>query len=190
MRTKMKKAPLDLAVGEDVYEAVMEAVKPFQEQEGCLKSGLCLYSGYFAVRELRKRGLNAQIQAGSAQWPLITPEMDDGVRPTHFGYVWGEVPVDPFKIAQGLLPEMHVWAAIAETGLVVDMAAGWFPAQAKAIQNFDWPGPKPPKFVWATAEQMPDWAVYQPAEDAIRLTLGLVYRMFGYPGLFDIGIGR
>src|SRR5262249_18402555 len=28
------------------------------------------------------------IQAGSAQWPRIRPEMDDGVSPTHFAYEW------------------------------------------------------------------------------------------------------
>lgn len=167
---------------EEVYEAVVELTK---EVPGMAEStGGCVYYAMFTVEVLRKRGIFAVPQAGSAGWPRIRPEEDDGVMATHFSYMW--TPNEPRSIAalmSGNLPEMHAWAVIPAVPLdqteVVDMAAGLFPVQAKTLCGYEWPGPKPPKYLWARAKEKPPGVLYNADPEACRFLIEIIGTMFG-----------
>jgi len=165
-------------------EAIFEEVKKRIDTDSTLKemspSGRCFFYGIRTVEALRKHGLAAILQAGSCQWPRITPEQDDGKCATHFGYVWS--PGEGQSVlarAMGVMPEMHVWAALPNEGEIVDFTTGFFPEQARIIGNFDWPGPKPPKFVWATTSEIPRGVVYRAEMEAIKFALLSAARLYG-----------
>lgn len=158
---------------EAVFQTVQAKVRRVPASYGD-QAGLCLVWALGAVLELRKRGETAIIQAGTASWPLIEPADDDGVRPTHFSYTWEPGSHKSLQaILQGMLPEMHVWAAILrprqEESEIVDLSASFFPEQAKRLCGFDWPGPKPPKYLWCRGTELPPGAVYQAELDACLL---------------------
>jgi hypothetical protein len=141
-------------------------------------SAACFYFAVFAIENLREKGVRAILQAGTAGWPRIRPEQDDGVCPTHFSYVWS--PLDPasrIALMQGLMPEVHVWAAIPETGEIVDFTSGKFPEQARKLVGFDWPGDLPPKYLWA--RKLPKGAYYTATMDATKFVLMQAVRAFG-----------
>ncbi|MCI0457784.1 MAG: hypothetical protein L0Z62_12520 [Gemmataceae bacterium] len=136
------------------------------------------------------------IQARSAQWPRIPPEMDDGVRPTHFAYEWhadshaaqllrsGIVPVvrRADNLVAASLPEMHVWLACPDSGELVDFTTGHWPAACLATLGEDWPGPRPPEYLWTFGNRLPAGVNYLPDREAIDVAI-LILRQQGrdYP---------
>jgi hypothetical protein len=109
------------------------------------------------------------IQAGSAQWPRVPPDLDDGVSPTHFAYEWdadsdfaalhrrGVVPV--VERADGhtapSLPDMHVWLGCPDTEEIIDFSAGLWPAVCEATLGLPWLVPHPPEYLWAFGSRLP-----------------------------------
>lgn len=78
-------------------------------------------------------------------------------------------------VANGLLPEMHVWAAIPFTKEIVDMSTKFWPEQAQRLGGFDWPGTVPPDFFWGTAAELQSTkAFYRADADAIKHTLKVI----------------
>src|SRR5690349_17912512 len=73
----------------------------------------CLFWADTLATILRNAGVQkAQIQAGTAYWPIIRPEEDDGVSHNQWGYKF-ELSQDTLKaLKEGRLPEMHAWVAI------------------------------------------------------------------------------
>lgn len=140
--------------------------------EGDHAQNACLYWSQAAVDVLTDLGHRAIIQAGSCSWPRVFPHQDDGVSATHMSYVW-----DPGSdltremLAQGKMPEMHVWVALPERGEIIDMTTGFWPANCLAILGMDWPGPKPPEYFWGTEEDLPNGVVYDPDVQAIGWAL-------------------
>jgi len=143
-------------------------------------SAACFFRSVYGATVLQRQfKTRVLLQAGSAQWPRVTPAQDDGVCMTHFGYVWspGEPPsVDALRA--GTLPEMHVWLAEPQTQTLIDFSAGDFPAQAKALCGYDWPGRKPPRVF--CGKRPPCGVVYEPHIQAIKFALALV--PFAIPG--------
>jgi len=147
----------------------------FAHFDGDRPAQACLYWAHYTVEVLMALGIRAIIQAGSASWPRLRPDQDDGVSPTHHSYVWEpDSAATKFRLAAGDLPEMHVWAAIPERGEIIDMTTRYWPDQCLLIQGFDWPGDKPPTFFWGTADEVPDGVIYAADMKAIALALHLL----------------
>ncbi len=139
-------------------------------------SATCFYHAVYAIEAIRRRGVRAILQAGTTMWRHLDRSLDDGVRPTHFGYQW--TPGDPssrVRIAAGLMPEMHVWAATVTPQAIVDFTTGLWPEQAKRLNGIDWTAPRPPAFLWGP----PVDASYLPHVDAVRCVLEMAARVFG-----------
>jgi len=147
----------------------------FAHYDGGRPGQACLYWANYTVEVLRALGLRAIIQAGSASWPRLRPDQDDGVSPTHHSYVWEpDSAVTKARLAAGLMPELHVWVAIPHRREVVDMTTRYWPEQCLLIQQRDWPGDKPPKYCWGTADELPEGVLYAPDMKAIALALRLL----------------
>lgn len=161
-----------------IFTSVEGRILSDPDLKGIAESAACFYYAVFAVEHLRSAGIRAVIQAGSAGWARIRPEQDDGVCPTHFSYMWTpNEPASRIALMQGLLPEIHVWAAIPETDEIVDFTSGKFPEQARKIAGFDWPGNLPPKYLWA--KKLPKEAYYDANAQAVKLVLMYAARLYG-----------
>jgi hypothetical protein len=140
----------------------------------------CLYWAYYTVEVIETFGIRAIIQAGSASWPRVRPDQDDGVSSTHHSYVWEpDSPITKARVAAHELPELHCWAALPNRGEIIDMTTGYWPEQCQRILGLDWPGDKPPAYFWGTAAELPQSVMYAPDMQAIRLVLGLIKKATG-----------
>lgn len=128
-------------------------------------------------------GLRTIIQAGSASWPRIKPEEDDGVSPTHFSYVWTDPPTTAAMrdiifcaVTSGHLPEMHCWAAIPETGEIIDFTTKFQKEQCEKRAHLSWTAPEPPEYIWSHMHSLPDGVLYQPTFTACKFAHHMIYR--------------
>lgn len=139
----------------------------------------CLYWAGLACDELWSRyRVRTILQAGTMEWPCSAT--DDGVAPTHFGYVWErDSLVTHSMIAQQLMPEIHVWAAIPTRNEIVDVTTCYLIRQAKHRACIEWTATAPPDFLWVRADQIPDRVIYQPDYDATRLAVQMLARSGG-----------
>lgn len=116
----------------------------------------CLYVAWSIVSVARVRfDHRLTIMAGSAHWPRLTPETDDGRSPHRFGYDWTLSARSRQRVADGEMPEMHVWAFDPATREIVDATAGAFPRQCAKLIGFDWQAPLPPECFWDRADALP-----------------------------------
>jgi hypothetical protein len=112
------------------------------------------------------------MQAGSCQWPRITREQDDGVMATHFGYVWQpNHPATELAIAEHRIPEMHCWVVLPERRELIDMSSSSFPEQCMKLIGKDWPGIKPPDYLWCSFDNLPKDVIYRADREAIDLAI-------------------
>ena len=81
----------------------------FAHYDGGRAGQACLYWAHYTVEVLKALGIRAIIQAGSASWPRLRPDQDDGVSPTHHSYVWEQDSVvTTARLAASQMPELHV----------------------------------------------------------------------------------
>lgn len=164
-------------LSEDRRRAVVaDVVQHMEEYHGDNLPQCCLYWAAAVVTRLKKEGVRAVLQAGSFSWPRIKPENDDGVCSTHFSYVFNRS--DPFtkvRVAQGLLPEIHCWAAIPDTGEIIDLTTRFLPFLCEST-GLEWTNERPPDYFWGTADELPDRVLYQPCMTAIALALQFLHR--------------
>lgn len=125
----------------------------------------CLYWSYQLVLRLAKEGVRGLIQAGDAMWPRVRPEQDDGVSPTHFSYVWDKHEAMD-KILRGIFPEIHVWVGIPESQTIIDLTTKYWPERCQQLIGCDWPGDKPPDYLWVHGDELPNGVIYNPKVDA------------------------
>jgi hypothetical protein len=154
----------------EVVQAVMDAVGPAELDRHCLH-----WAGY-TVEALSRRGVRAVLQAGGCSWPFRSPKwIDDGVSSTHFSYLWN--PREAMtRWAQGLHPELHVWAATPDGkggGMLIDFTTKFQPAQCQRILGLPWEAPKPPEYLWCGLDGVPDGVHYRPDLEAIRFALAV-----------------
>lgn len=147
-----------------------------------LRAACILWAGML-VEVLREDNIRACIQAGSASWPRVRPEQDDGVCMTHFSYVYtpgngNGLLSTAYAVLTGArpLPEMHAWVGIPARSEIIDPTTGMWPEQCKALTGMDWPGDKPPPYFWGTAEDLERYGPvqYKPHLAACRLA-DLIY---------------
>lgn len=152
-----------------VREAYVTAARTFPEVEDF--SVHCLVLAGAVIATASKHGLRLVLQAGSAYWPRVTDETDDGVEANRFGYEWTpNEHASRLRRAMGLMPEIHVWAADPRPGVleIVDLTAGAFPEQCAQLTGETWKAPRPPKWFWGTAKDLPPLASYVPTLDATQ----------------------
>ena len=145
---------------------------------GCfIESGGCVFQAAAIIEVAARSGIKLVLQAGTAMWPFCDPETAPEPEPTHFSYVWEGLnhPAVRARIAQGLLPEIHVWAADPATQAIVDTTIREWPTQAKLRAGFAWKLPPPPDFLWG---RPPADVVYKPDRDAT---------IFAHRRLIEIG---
>lgn len=131
-------------------------------------AGACLVNALAAVYVLRSCGRlphRVILQGGSASWPRLRPDQDDG-RPetcTHFTYQF-EPEAAARSLAAGVLPEMHVWAAVLDPAgpQIVDVTTRYLMYQCRKTAGAPWPGDPPPDYIWAPAADMPPGVSYRP----------------------------
>ena len=141
------------------------------------QTNTCLYLAAAACMVAQKHGLRLILQAGSARWPRVTDQTDDGVEPNVFEYVWeSDHPASRAARAAGLMPEMHVWAADPAANEVVDLTTGFWPAQCREILGVDWKAPNPPPYFWGPVDRLPTLACYEPNLEATMLADAFVRR--------------
>jgi hypothetical protein len=148
-----------------------------------LGSGSCFYHSHFTAEVLHEQGRAVTIQAGSCNWPRLSPEQDDGAPTTmtHFSYEWS--PSDAASVEamlKGALPEMHVWCALTDSSEIIDVTTNELVAAA-ALRGFDWPGPKPPDYLWSTMIEFPERTRYNPVMPAIMLIVKAYLSRFNRP---------
>jgi hypothetical protein len=144
-------------------------------------TGTCVWAAAAVIEAAKERGVRLVLQAGSAFWPRVSPEQDDGVSSTHFGYQWERGSRETMQILGriqkgdlSILPEMHVWAADPKEMEIVDPTSGQFPAQARRLQGLDWKGPVPPEQFWGGKDELNTLrAVYEVDRDATMLAFAL-----------------
>jgi hypothetical protein len=152
--------------------------------------GRCLeiaWQGYCVLKQW-PGAPRALIQAGSAQWPRVPPELDDGVMATHFAYEWQPDSEINRLIRSGILsivrrrdglvgfslPEMHVWLGCPDTGEIIDFSTGLWPAACKATLGLDWLAPLPPDYLWA--DEVPEGVRYVADRGAIDTALYVLHQ--------------
>lgn len=147
-------------------------------QHLCIEYRSCLYMTLVGGMVLAKHGVRGVPQGGSMQFPMVDLAQDDGVMNTHFAFVWDPESLDSrLAMAQDMLPEMHVWIGIPDTQEIVDFNTGTFPDFAKSI-NLDWPGAKPPKYIWDTCQALDKKGiVYRPNRKATQLAMYAMARI-------------
>ena len=115
----------------------------------------CLYWAGMVCKEINKdiEGPRAIIQGGSMSWPCMG-DVDDGVSPTHFSYIFeaGD-PQTHKQLKLGRLPEMHVWVAIPETQEIIDLTTKYLTYQAMDLANIKWTAAIPPDYLWVQGVQ-------------------------------------
>lgn len=132
-----------------------------------MNAGLCLHWTHCACCVLRQSGYRAILQAGSMNWPINRNAPEP--QPTHFSYEWEPDNFDSaLRIAQGALPECHVWAALPDRNEIVDFSTGFFKGVASKRHGLTWLDADPPEYLWCPANALPEGVRYRPSLQAIR----------------------
>ncbi len=138
----------------------------------------CVYWTATVLRVAARYGVPLILQAGTAYWRRVPPELDDGLVSTHFGYEWQglEAPAVRARLAAGVLPELHVWAAHAKRLEIVDLTTRYQAQQCVERTGAEWLEKPLPPYVWCTGSALPAGTVYRPAEDATRYALSVMIK--------------
>jgi hypothetical protein len=127
----------------------------------------CIWWACFTCKVLRSAGYPAQLQAGTAYWPCMNREQDDGIS-NQFGYKYTPGIKNAMMFAQGRLPEIHAWAAMVPTQEIVDPTPAYWPSLAERL-HVGWPGTAPRPYFWGKASDLPDGVTYLADAEAISL---------------------
>ncbi len=174
---------LNRTIRDDIFRRTLAAVSAEQPH----LTGNCLefaWHGYQIIKSF-PGAPRTIIQAGSAQWPRVPPELDDGVSPTHFAYEWNpEHPVTRLFLtgftplvqrADGhtaaSLPEMHVWLGCPDSEEIIDFTTGLWPAACQATLGEDWLAEHPPEYLWTFGSRLPKDVRYIASREAIEVVI-------------------
>ena len=159
------------------HEIIAEARALFEKRWPDVNpAAACLYLTIATIACAQARGIKLLLQAGSMHWRCVPPELDDGVSPTHFAYVWETNRMDAhvFTARTKHLPEIHVWAVDPVRRELVDASTRGFPVACEHTAGMKWVGPPPPDFLWTEGDSLPDGAVYEPKLEACLFAADIV----------------
>lgn len=138
---------------------------------------VCIYWACAVGVALLENKIRGVVQAGSASWPFIEMENDDGISATNYSYVWdknaGTCVVNVMTILHTvLMPELHAWVGIPETQEVIDPTTRFLKNNVKAA-GFEWKRKQdPPQYFWD--HKLPANTIYEVCPVATRYVLNLI----------------
>lgn len=166
--------------------------------------GLCMYCSFVGGLFFRHMGLDVSPIAGSASFRVLKREDDDGKRSTHLSFVFGEDRASRIKraicIANGILPEMHVWLSLRfgneenEKYETVDFSTRglrdtWNEFKSSGQPGIgDWTAGDPPKFVWDNIEN--NVSMFSPRDDYAIYTTNHAACMFVITSAFNSVVNK
>lgn len=159
---------------DEVFNEVMHRMEDY---EGKIHQG-CFYVAKTTCDVLHEQGVKASLQAGSAEWPRIRPEQDDGECDTHFGYVFSDCEQTRQRFQACLMPEMHVWVALIQEKVIIDLSTQFWPMQCLEKIGVDWPGDQPPPYLWTESGRLPPRVHYEAVPLACFMTIALLRKQF------------
>lgn len=182
---------LNMHARDDIYRRTLAAVRAEIGDPATL-AGCCLefaWQGYRIIKEW-PGAPRTIIQAGSAQWPRVSPELDDGVSPTHFAYEWDSDSEIASLVRSGVfpvveradghvavsLPELHVWLGCPDTGEIIDFTTGLWPLACRATLGQEWLAPMPPEYLWTFGARLPEGVRYVASREAIECVIAILRR--------------
>lgn len=122
----------------------------------------CLIHTAAIVAALRAHGHRAILQAGSMSWRVNRrPDENDA-----WGWIWDRHNA-LLSLRRGEPIEIHCWAAIPETGDLVDPMTMYFPSLCRE-DGMAWEAPEPPPYLWGRDLPPEHEATYLPEGDAIE----------------------
>jgi hypothetical protein len=134
----------------------------------------CLYYACGTLIALNRAGYSLnklRLMAGTAMFPRIRRDQDDGKMNTHFSYMFDATgPTGLCRLPA--MPEMHVWVATTRDYDFIDLTTKFLPVQCVKRTGERWIGNPPPDFLWCKWEHLPvDYPdyVYSPDRDAIKV---------------------
>jgi len=105
----------------------------------CLPYGACLYWAQ-VICDAYAFGLYPCLQAGSMLWRMVPDALDDGTRDYALRFVWSpDSARSRAQIAEGGMPEIHIWCGLVQTQEIVDFSIGGLMEGAK-LRGLKWPG--------------------------------------------------
>lgn len=185
---------LNKSIRDQIYRLTLAAVQREigDPDDPTLLIGRCLdfaWEGYRIIKAW-PGAPRTVIQAGSAQWPRVPAELDDGECPTHFAYEWDPGSDVARLVVAGIapvvwradghaapsLPEMHVWLGCPDTGEIIDFTTGLWPLACKATLGLDWLALPPPEYVWTFGNRLPEGVRYVASREAIDCVIAILYQ--------------
>lgn len=135
----------------------------------------CMWYAFETIRILDSYSIRAVLQAGSASWKVVPDENDDGIKPTHYSYVCESLTSRDIMVmmTEGVLPELHVWAAIPSTNEVIDLTTRFLPRLCKesGIEL----ELKYPAYLWEDVKRLSETGVYyEPNRNATLLLMHII----------------
>lgn len=127
-----------------------------------------------AIDKLTK--MRSVIAAGSATFLAVPEELDDGVSPTHYSYVYEGWDCFPWE-----LPELHCWVAGCDVDgkiYLIDPTVKYVPSLAEDL-GIKWRTPKPPKCLWVEPSNLPKGWHYVPDQAAMANVNAIVQKLYG-----------
>ncbi len=169
----------------ELYDKVKAEVQWYFDSHGesAAKLGRCFWWSYFGMHILRTAGIDVVPQAGTAYWPRLPKEQLGEDENSVFGFQW-----DPHSlrsriaVATGALPECHVWLGVVSTQELIDLSTGDWPDICRTLLGWDWPGERPPSFLWGQANNLPENVYYEPIRDA-TIRVGRLFERLLMQGL-------
>jgi len=128
--------------------------KKYTEHSKGSADGDCIFWALAVHEAARKNGRRLVLQAGSMQWKFIPDYLDDGISANLFSYMWSPNEIASITARKnGLLPEIHVWAADPETQEIIDLSTRGFKDIAVNKHGLNWQTKNPPRYLWLTQEE-------------------------------------
>lgn len=141
------------------------------------------------AQTLRQDGHDAILQAGSASWLRASQSEYDGA--SYFTIEWDpDSAIDARLQMSGIPPSFHSWVVVqSESPTLIDLTTGAWPVRCIEESGYNWPGPKPPQFLWASLNSLPTTCRYQADSAALVAALKLSKRFAKlWPDLFDTAV--
>jgi len=92
--------------------------------------------------------------------------------------MWNESsPLNVANLMMQALPEIHVWVGLVETQEVIDFSVRNL-REAAGEAGLEWTAADPPRYIWATQDNLPDWVVYTPHATASLLACKLLWNLY------------
>jgi hypothetical protein len=124
----------------------------------------CFFHAIAMQKALRDHKVDSMICGGCASFQFIPDSMDDGVRPTHYSYVY-EGWNNTFSET-----EIHCWVMIKQPmgWFIIDTTTQYLMSLCQTA-GFEWKSPHPPEILWSHVACLPKGWVYTPYEEATHM---------------------